>query len=235
VTDSPDRGLEHETDGGKPDSYRRSDGIAVIGGEGPDRGALDPWLQATQLIVAADSGLEKVHALGLHADYVVGDMDSLADHRLLETFPPGRVLRFDAEKDETDTEIALGLLAERGARRPLIVGGGGGRLDHLLAILALFDRPRYPAAWLTAHEEAVVVDEHIRLVDMQDEVVSLFPVGQERCTMRSSGLQWPLDDLEWGRGDHGVSNVVVAAVAELRMTSGRLLLVRSTARRPGAR
>jgi thiamine pyrophosphokinase len=226
VPERRDEQIKPRSDVPTPQDYRVTDGLAVIGGEAPHREALEPWLSSGPLVVAADSGLDKAHTLGLRPDYVVGDMDSISDPHLLDTVPTDRLYRAEVEKDETDTELALGLLHRHGIRRPLLVGGGGGRLDHLLAILALFDRTEAPAAWLTARDEAVVVNKHIRLRDMENTLVSFFPLGIGRCRMQSAGLKWPLDELEWYRGDHGVSNVVLAGDAEVWVTEGRLLMVR---------
>ena len=205
---------------------RRVDGVAVIGGEHPDRGRLDPWLHANPLVVAADAGIETAHRLELTPSLVAGDMDSISDRSLLNTFRDEQVRRVPPEKDETDTELALAVLREHGCRRTLIVGGGGGRLDHMLAILALFERADHPSAWITAGDEIIAVDDGIELVDMKNDRVSFFPIGPETCTMRSHGLQWPLDPLTWRHGDHGLSNVVTAEHAGVEMVTGRLLMVR---------
>lgn len=224
---------------GDRQSYQQADGVAVVGGEGPARLLVEQWLpdsaagfpdasaaHTVPRVVAADSGLERARQLGLPVDMVVGDMDSLSDHGLLDAFPPDRIRRAAAAKDESDTELALSTLRELGVERPLILGGGGGRTDHLLAILALFERDDPPYAWITAREEIVTVSHSIRLEGLANSTVSFFPLGPERCRMRSEGLQWPLDALEWRHGDHGLSNRVIGDMAHVEMQSGRLLMIR---------
>ena len=124
---------------GRQYSKKSAAALLLIGGEGPDRSHLEGLLAECEMIVAADSGLDLADRLGLQPDLVVGDMDSLADHARLDAFPPNRVKVFPSDKDETDTEIGLRLLRERGFRRVILVGGGEGRLDHLMGILSLFD------------------------------------------------------------------------------------------------
>jgi thiamine pyrophosphokinase len=58
------------------------------------------------------------------------------------------------------------------------------------------------------------------------ELISFLPVGCVPCRMTSSGLRWPLDDLEWGRGDLGISNEFVDREVRVSMRSGRLLVIR---------
>jgi thiamine pyrophosphokinase len=178
-------------------------------------------------IVAADSGLEHVLSAGLEPDLVVGDMDSLRDRGLLERFPPERVRAFDEDKDDTDTEIALKTLYEEGYEEVVLAGGGGGRLDHLVGILSLFDRDRHPAVWLTARDEVTAIDAVLERSGLRGQTVSFFPVGRETCRMRSEGLKWPLDGLEWQHGDVGISNEVTGETLRVSMESGRLIMVRS--------
>ena len=44
--------------------------------------------------------------------------------------------------------------------------------------------------------------------------------------MTSKGLKWPLDDLSWSRGDHGLSNEFVEDTATVRVKRGRILMIR---------
>lgn len=202
-------------------------GLAVTGGGAPASELLRRWSETASRIIAADSGLEHVLAAGLEPDLVVGDMDSLRDHGLLDSIPADRVHAFDEDKDDTDTEIALQLLYEDGFDEVVLAGGGGGRLDHLIGIIALFDRDRHPTYWLTARDEVSAIDSRLERPGLRGETVSFFPVGPEPCRMRSEGLKWPLDGLEWRHGNVGISNEVTGDPLRVTMESGRLIMVRS--------
>jgi thiamine pyrophosphokinase len=202
----------------------------ITGGSGPAPARLREWSDGASRIVAADSGLERALSSGLEPDLVVGDMDSLRDRGLLDRFPAERVRSFEQDKDDTDTEIALGILFSEGFRDVVLAGGGGGRLDHLIGILSIFHRDEHPSVWLTSTDEVSAVDDRLERNGMQGETVSFFPVGREICTMSSRGLRWPLDGLSWQQGDVGVSNEVVSDRLEVRMHTGRLIMVRSVGR-----
>ena len=204
-------------------------GFAFIGGEGPPN-SFDLPLAGSDLIVAADSGLQAVEARGLRADWIVGDMDSLVDPSMLSSYPPDRIKKYPRDKDYTDTELALALLRELGCDDIAVVGGGGGRLDHLLAVAAVFERPVAPDRWITRVEDVACLDAARKECSLSIQaspgtLVSLFPMGRGPWKAASEGLQWPLAGLEWTRGSFGISNVVLSSECRIDAASGRFLVI----------
>lgn len=199
--------------------------LLVIGGEAPPRVALEPLFKSFGAVCAADSGLEVVHDWGLSPSLIVGDMDSLTRPELLSAYPEARIVRADRAKDETDTEMGLRLLAETGRYEVFLAGGGGGRLDHLLAVRALFERMVRPREWWTARERVVLVDGPFEADLPPGTVVSVFPLARGARGMRSSGLRWALDGLSWGPGDFGVSNEASGGILRVEPGEGDLLVV----------
>jgi thiamine pyrophosphokinase len=167
------------------------------------------------IIVAADSGLIAAEEAELYPRWVIGDMDSLDDLRRLEKYPPERVLRYSHDKDYTDTELALRLLREQGCDETWIFGGGGGRIDHLLAIRSLFERERSPDRWLTGGEDIRRLRQGETLSFGEETAapgrfrncrVSVFPLGGGPWRAESRFLVWPLEGLPWDRGFFSISN-----------------------------
>src|SRR5207244_5111418 len=109
----------------------------VFAGSAPVAPALCGRLPAGAGVIAADSGLGVAAALGVAVDLIVGDLDS-ADPGLVEAaIAKGTTVeRHPAEKDATDLELAFDAALARGARRVVLVDGGGGGLDSLLGNLA---------------------------------------------------------------------------------------------------
>jgi thiamine pyrophosphokinase len=207
-------------------------GIAFIGGEGPPpelcRSILaEASLGGGTLSAAADSGLLAAEAAGLRPDWVLGDMDSLGDLSRLDSYPPERVLRYETEKDYTDTELALRLLWEQGCDEVWILGGGGGRLDHLLALRSLFERDPCPSRWVTGKEDLYCLGALAEFSPAlrPGALVSVFPLGEGPWEAESAGLRWPLGGLPWDRGWFGLSNVVEGCSANIRVRRGRFLVV----------
>lgn len=88
------------------------------------------------LILAADAGWNTALRCGAHPSVLLGDLDSLGDIELPEDV---KLIRVPAEKDLTDTQLAVQYALEAGAREILIVGGLEGRLDHTLSLLAILE------------------------------------------------------------------------------------------------
>ena len=202
-------------------------GIAFVGGEGPGPAALKKIVRGAELLVAADSGLMAMEEAGLKPHWIVGDMDSLDDQARLEKYPAAMVLRFPAEKDFTDTELALNLLKEKGCGEIWVAGGGGGRLDHLFAIRALFEREVSPDRWFPGCDEIRCLREGELLCAAlpRGSLVSVFPLGERPWQAESSGLKWPLRGLAWEKGGLGLSNAALEGPFEIRPVRGRFLVI----------
>jgi thiamine pyrophosphokinase len=203
--------------------------LLVTGGKAPPRRRLEARFSGFGLVCAADSGLDTLVAWGIEPDLIVGDMDSVSSPSLVERFPAAELRIAGRDKDETDTELGLSALAARGAERIVLAGGGEGRLDHILALCAIFERrgkPR-PFEWHTAGEAVYLVEEgrSFELEASPGSIVSVFPLAGGAEGMSSGGLKWPLDGLCWGSGDCGVSNVATQGRFEIKAGRGDLLVV----------
>ena len=205
-------------------------GIVFTGGKGPQADVLRKLLPAVDgfTAVAADSGLLLAMACGIRPVRVVGDMDSLGEHRrLLRRFPPEAVLRHRPDKDSTDTELAIEVLRDLGCDEISIAGGGGGRLAHTLGIRDLFERERFPRRWITARDDVHCVDaaEAPEFSAEYTGAVSVFALGEGPRLAESTGLRWPLADVDWKRGVYGISNEASGGTVTVRAVRGRFLVI----------
>jgi thiamine pyrophosphokinase len=184
-------------------------------------------------VIAADSGLHVANTLGLRVDLLVGDLDS-ADASLVDAaVARGTIVeRHPAEKDATDLELAFDAAAARGARRIVLVDGGGDRLDHLLGNLALLGSP----AWAGVQIEAYTGTARLAVarggeppVDIHGppgSLVTLLPVGTPARGIATEGLRYPLACEELAPGTtRGVSNELVGDAGSVRLQEGTLLVV----------
>ena len=92
--------------------------------------------KADDLSIAADSGYHTAVALGERIDLLLGDFDSIGD---VPRDSGIEIQQVPAEKDYTDTQLAVEIAIDRGATDIIIIGGLSGRLDHTLSTLAILE------------------------------------------------------------------------------------------------
>ena len=179
------------------------------------------------LIIAADGGYLALRAVGVTPHLLLGDFDSLGSLEKLPANLP--VQRHPDQKDETDMGIALAEGWERGCRDFAIYGGGGGRVDHLLANIQCMCR--YSR-----------LGGRLRLVDQSYEIftltngtltlparptgtlVSVFCHGETARGVTLRGLMYPLTnatltcDYPLGVSNQTLSDVTPAEVSVQRGT-----------------
>lgn len=209
-------------------------GVLITGGSGPPLEVVSSELSRAGSIIAADSGFDYAIENGIVVDRIVGDLDSVRNMKALHGLPDDTVIRIPHnEKDETDTEMGLRMLREMGYSDIVMIGGGGGRLDHLFGLFSLFERSFSPLIWYTDHAMVYRIDRRVAFRCRIGERVSFFPVGAEECNMETDGLKWPLDGLQWKRGDIGISNEAISDKIIVNMTRGRLIMICEYGRQEG--
>lgn len=200
-------------------------------------------LDAAGLVIAADGGLAHAVRLNRPVDAVVGDMDSVDPADLEAAAAAGaRIHRHPAAKDATDLALALDLVLARalGATSPgrkvdvTVVGGHGGRPDHLLGNALLLASERYAPLRLHALWGGAVLDVIRDTVVLRGEagtLVSLMALHGPAHGVRTEGLHFALDDAELRPGSSlGLSNRMTGPTARITLASGVLLAVRPEVR-----
>ena len=203
--------------------------IVFTGGEPPPASALD-GLPAPDLVVAADSGLHHAQALGWRVDVLVGDLDSVDPASLEAAIASGtEVERHPAAKDATDLELALLAARDRDCGRVVLVGGHGGRFDHLLANTLLLASPELSGIELEARmgdAHVFVVRDTCELRGRPGDRCSLLPVGGRAVGVRTEGLRFPLRrETLYPGSTRGVSNEFLDDTARVALDDGVLLAV----------
>jgi len=207
--------------------------LILAGGDQPDPALLDahwPGWRAVSLVVAADGGARHAAPLGLPLHQVVGDFDSLSAADADELEAAGvTVTRFPANKDATDTELALLAALDAGATKIALLGTWGGRSDHAIGTLALLAHPRCGEA------AVVILDEQTRtqlvrsgtsltLRGAVGRIISITPWGGD-ATVSATGVRWTLDSAVLVAGStRGISNVATAAEAVITAHDGAVLV-----------
>lgn len=228
--------------------------VIFTGGEAPPQqivhnitGALDgakknlkPEL-SNVLVIAADSGLITAAEYTIKIDILLGDFDSITstDEKLARI-----VKKYPVNKDYTDTELALLEAQEQGVQQIVLIGGNGGRFDHLLALRSMYERDisfPYPDIWFCGSNLVLCLDsdqkKEITIKHLTpDDYISIFPLYLHSLEpkIQSKGLQWDVTNLPWRTCGGSVSNKAllkgnsdeyITKGVELSVERGRFLVV----------
>ena len=200
----------------------------VAGGDPPSIERVEALKRASppDFLVAADSGADAALALGLRVDMIVGDFDSVSPQALGAA---GRQRRHPVDKDATDLELALREARDLGADRITLIGGGGGRLDHFLANVAVLegeDLAGVAVDALMGTARLWVVRSRQEITGREGQVVSLLPLGGPARGVHTSGLRWALRGETLPAGStRGVSNEMTGSRATVWLEGGVLLAI----------
>jgi len=195
------------------------------------------WDHEAGIVVAADGGARLADPLALRIDLWVGDGDSLRREELEELRAACVPIELAAaDKDESDTELALLAAVARGAMDVTILGGlGGPRFDHAFANVALLAHPilKGRTARIVGNRTRVTLlsgQQTIELEGSKGDLVSLLPFGGDADGVTTDGLRFPLSDEKLEAGPaRGLSNVRLVPLARVTVKRGRLLVVETPA------
>jgi thiamine pyrophosphokinase len=206
--------------------------VVLVGGANPDRRLLKGVSEAEQ-VIAADGGVRIARTHGLPIDVVVGDLDSASAGDLAWARAEGAaIVRFPADKDQTDLELALDHADQCGVDRIVAVGVDGGRLDHELGNWSALCAERRAlvevraangAAWIL-HAE---MHPRLELHGSMGDLVSLLPRLGRVHGVTTTGLRWPLTDATLSAtSTHGMSNEFIGDTIGIEVGEGTLMVVR---------
>jgi len=222
------------------DSYesgsKKHDMLIVSGGQIEDAlilGLLEKHHYET--VVACDSGIEFFRRNGRCPDVVFGDFDS-ANAQTVAYFkaqPQVRMERFPAEKDWTDTELAVRRALALRPDRIDLVGATGSRLDHVLGnlqLLLLGLEAGVPIFLIDAHNRIRLIDRALTIArdEQYGDFVSLLPCAGSVTGVTLRGMKYPLKRATLTPDiTLGISNEIVADTAQITFETGKLFVIES--------
>jgi len=205
--------------------------IIFANGDLPDLEKARALLHDDDFIIAADGGTRHALALGPTPNIIIGDMDSLPSTFNLQTFN-GELLRFPADKNETDLELAIQHALTLNPEQVIILAALGGRLDQTLGNIALISSPFFiPHSSFLIRlddgiEEVFFCNDHVQITGAVGDTVSLIPWQGEVTGVVTTNLKWRLqNETLYPHKTRGISNEMTGGTATVQIKSGLLLIV----------
>lgn len=203
-----------------------------IGGE-VDASVIESPIQENALVIAADSGYDNAKMLGYaeRCDFVVGDFDSTKERAFCSR---AKIIRVPAEKDETDTQLAINVAIENGADELYIIGGLTGRLDHTLSNIYLLEsltNSGIYACICDGKNRVRYLKERSSLLIQKSEYkyFGLLPADREIKGVSIDGAKYTLKNakLEKNNPSFAISNEVLENFAMVSCKKGGLFVIES--------
>jgi thiamine pyrophosphokinase len=183
-------------------------------------------------IICADGGIKHASRAGIDPHALIGDFDSAPTETLTLFKRKGiPIIRYPANKDKSDTELALDYAVENGFKDLLLIGGFGDRMDHSLANIMLLISLSLKGFKVRAIDEKndlqVCLDE-VKITGKEGDYISLIPITSKVIGVTTHGLFYRLKnaDLEFG-SSLSLSNRLTAENGWVKIQDGVLLVIKA--------
>lgn len=183
------------------------------------------------LVIAADGGFKYLETLGMEADIIIGDFDSvsIAEQKKIQR-SKAEVIELPVEKDETDTLAAIMEGIERDCQTFYLIGALGGLLDHTLANLQslLYMKEQGLDGFILDRRQTIMLlkDECIYLPVKEKGRISIFAFGGQAKGVTIEGLEYEIENETLSPSyPVGVSNSFVGEDVCIKVEDGCLLVV----------
>ena len=184
------------------------------------------------LIIAADGGSIHCETLGITPKLIIGDLDSIPKNILDKSTTSGiEIIRHEADKDQTDLELALLYALDASSEHVLILGGLGNRWDHSIANLLLAANHEFAHMQISFYSDGdwfFIVSDQLEISGVIGQTVSILPLGGDALGVSSIGLKWQLNNENLPHGSsRGVSNLLSSNKATITVQDGILLIIQN--------
>lgn len=183
-------------------------------------------LNQDDLLIAVDGGYDSLKNAGYTPDVLIGDLDSVKT----EIAQGVRVLKYPAEKDETDMFLAYSVGVKCEYTDFVILGGTGGRLDHTYANISLLLYAKERGHNVTMIDDKAmsicIKNETVRLSGKPGAYLSVFAISGAAEGVCIKNTKYEIDNATLTpEFPLGVSNEFTDKEAEISVKNGALIII----------
>ncbi|WP_313756607.1 thiamine diphosphokinase [Tissierella sp.] len=204
-------------------------GLIVSSGTIIDYNRLESVVKQVDFIICADGGMNHLMKINRKPDLVIGDLDSISqvslDYIKHENIP---MKKYPSIKDETDTELAMEYLIDRGYKEIILTGVTGTRQDHTMAniflLSTLYDKG-IKGKIVDDNNIIYLTDDYLELPCLKNSYISIIPIAEDGIVISLKGFFYNLDNefIKFG-STYGISNEIVDNIGIIKIHRGKALV-----------
>jgi thiamine pyrophosphokinase len=187
--------------------------ILCLDGDLPD----SKFFSNDKVIIAADGAANKLKAIGINPDIIIGDLDSIK--RI--NYPETKIIHLP-DQNQTDFGKSIEYIKQNNLNPTMITGVSGGFIDHIFNnINIILDND------LFFYSEPIIgftINEGIFKTNLPiNSKISLFGINEAK--VKTKGLKWELDnEILTFPGKNSCSNRVAKENISIEITKGKVLV-----------
>lgn len=208
--------------------------LIITGGNIDKDIALTMLTNKNIFIIAVDKGLALLYELKRMPDLIMGDYDSVPGE-ILSYYKDrqAKIMTFPANKDATDTQLAVEEAISRGADHITILGATGSRLDHTICninILGIALKHKIPCEIVDSHNVIRLLDESTEIKEKEQfgKYISFLPYTEQVEGITLEGFCYPLTNYTLRKDTSiAISNELAEKEGKISFTKGILIMLQT--------
>lgn len=175
-------------------------------------------------IYCADGGANHLEFLNILPLEIWGDLDSVTKE-IIEKYRINkvRIKKFPKDKDYTDGELILQHISKLNYDEIIVIGGLGGRIDHLLTNLNLIFKFKN-LKFVTEKEKIFSIEKKAELIELKGKTISFVPFSEKVEGLTLEGFKYPLNKYILHQGDSiCMSNIAIEDICKVTFDTGKLM------------
>jgi thiamine pyrophosphokinase len=196
--------------------------LIIANGKISNLGFYKSKIKSFDKIVCADGGYNLAKKLNSTPDVIIGDLDSLNSKNIDKSI---EIIKYPKNKDKTDLELAIHYCKKHRAKKISIIGGFGGRIDHLLNNLNIL-KENILICFFDEGHEIFKISSNTILSGKKGEIISFFPLSFPLKSIKTFGLKYPFTEKWFSENRFSVSNEFKSKKIKILIKRGSLLVIR---------
>ncbi len=206
--------------------------LIVSNGQITDYNYYENIVNKVDYIICVDGGAKHLIRMNITPDVLIGDLDSISsEDKEKLTSSNVELIKFNVDKDATDTELAMDFAISKGVSEIIFIGVTGTRLDHTLSNIYLLKKlleKNIEGKIINEHNEIILINKKTTIRGKVGDLVSIIPITQRVNGVSLNGFKFHLYNATLGLGTSlGISNVLIDEIGTINIENGLLLVIKS--------